>query len=252
VWENAIESYSEHLTEEMQKSWDDFCEKLRHENRFFPESSFNFKILAELLKVLSSKTEEQLLFRARFSTEKMPSSEMGKPKPIDATIGRMNPRGISYLYLSEDPNTALAEIRAIAHDSVSLGKFRIQESKKILDLTKQSIGSPFEYGSRFRRIMEYSGFLFWFATELSKPVNYSKADLDYIPIQYICEFIKKQGFHGIRFKSSVTDGINLTLFDNTGCECIDVEYIQVHKVYPVKLEWSNIKSDSNETKWNEL
>lgn len=39
------------------------------------------------------------------------------------------------------------------------------------------------------------------------------AAIDYIPSQYICEFIKKSGFDGVIYRSSVSDGMNLALFD---------------------------------------
>lgn len=39
------------------------------------------------------------------------------------------------------------------------------------------------------------------------------AALDYIPSQYLCEFIKHSGFDGVVYRSSVSDGINLALFD---------------------------------------
>jgi hypothetical protein len=41
----------------------------------------------------------------------------------------------------------------------------------------------------------------------------SGAAIDYIPSQYLCEFIKTRGFDGVVYRSSVSDGINLALFD---------------------------------------
>jgi hypothetical protein len=41
----------------------------------------------------------------------------------------------------------------------------------------------------------------------------SGAAIDYIPSQYLCEFIKNSGFDGVVYRSSVSDGINLALFD---------------------------------------
>ncbi|HEX7853660.1 MAG TPA: RES family NAD+ phosphorylase [Sphingobium sp.] len=41
----------------------------------------------------------------------------------------------------------------------------------------------------------------------------SGAAIDYIPSQYLCEFIKKRGFDGVVYRSSVSEGINLALFD---------------------------------------
>ncbi|UCZ57986.1 RES family NAD+ phosphorylase [Desulfurispirillum indicum] len=37
--------------------------------------------------------------------------------------------------------------------------------------------------------------------------------MDYIPSQYLCEFIKKHEYHGVMYRSSVGDGVNLALFN---------------------------------------
>jgi hypothetical protein len=49
--------------------------------------------------------------------------------------------------------------------------------------------------------------------ELTRPVLQSGAAIDYIPTQYLCEFIKKCGFDGVVYRSSVSEGINLALFN---------------------------------------
>jgi hypothetical protein len=49
--------------------------------------------------------------------------------------------------------------------------------------------------------------------ELTRPVVPQSAAIDYIPSQYLCEFIKKCGYDGVIYRSSVSDGINLALFD---------------------------------------
>src|SRR5690606_32148152 len=49
--------------------------------------------------------------------------------------------------------------------------------------------------------------------ELTRPVQPAGAAIDYIPSQYLCAFIKKSGFDGVVYRSSVSDGINLALFD---------------------------------------
>ena len=36
--------------------------------------------------------------------------------------------------------------------------------------------------------------------------------IDYVPSQYLCEFIKKCGWEGVIYWSSVSDGMNLALF----------------------------------------
>jgi hypothetical protein len=49
--------------------------------------------------------------------------------------------------------------------------------------------------------------------ELTRPVIPQSAAIDYTPSQYLCEFIKKCGYQGVIYRSSVSNGINLALFD---------------------------------------
>jgi hypothetical protein len=49
--------------------------------------------------------------------------------------------------------------------------------------------------------------------ELTRPVLPRGAAIDYVPSQYLCEFIKKSGYDGVVYRSSVSAGINLALFD---------------------------------------
>ena len=51
--------------------------------------------------------------------------------------------------------------------------------------------------------------------ELTRPVQPAGAAIDFIPSQYLCEFIKKSGFDGVVYRSSVSDGVNLALFNPT-------------------------------------
>lgn len=56
------------------------------------------------------------------------------------------------------------------------------------------------------------------------------AAIDYIPSQYLCEFIKKSGFDGVVYRSSVSEGINLALFDPAQAVGGEVELYSVTKV----------------------
>lgn len=66
--------------------------------------------------------------------------------------------------------------------------------------------------------------------ELTRPVLPSGAAIDYIPSQYLCEFIKISGFDGVVYRSSVSDGINLALFDPGKAVGVSVVLYSVSKV----------------------
>jgi len=46
-----------------------------------------------------------------------------------------------------------------------------------------------------------------------RPVLPQAAAIDYTPSQYLCEFIKKRKYDGVLYRSSVSTGINLALFE---------------------------------------
>jgi hypothetical protein len=61
-------------------------------------------------------------------------------------------------------------------------------------------------------------------------------EIDYIPTQFICEFIRiYKGASGIRFSSSLyTEGKNIVMFDQNLMEC--------NKVYMRKINSMNLKA----------
>jgi hypothetical protein len=81
--------------------------------------------------------------------------------------------------------------------------------------------------------LERSGtlpFLERLGDELTRPVIPQSAAIDYTPSQYLCEFIKKCGYQGVIYRSSVGDGINLALFDPARARCGTVTQHNVTRV----------------------
>ncbi|WP_228402509.1 RES domain-containing protein [Chryseobacterium sp. RU33C] len=58
------------------------------------------------------------------------------------------------------------------------------------------------------------------------------SELDYIPTQFICEFIKIfTGVQGIKFRSSVhITGNNLVIFNQELMECISVKKVKINQL----------------------
>ena len=68
--------------------------------------------------------------------------------------------------------------------------------------------------------------------DLSKPMRRYDSELDYIPTQFICEFIKIfTNVQGIKFRSSLHNvGNNLVIFNQDIMNCTSVKKVQVSKV----------------------
>jgi hypothetical protein len=201
--------------------WGKLKDELMHRNRFFPQTNINEdERLESLLDHLLLDPEEisDKWYRARIqdSKEPYPIEEMCAPPKRLASQGRANPAGIPYLYLASTPDTAVSEIRPHTGELVSVADFCLSKELKIIDLRnpKHTV-SPFLLGDE-NEIALLRGdieFLVYLGNELTRPVLPHAAAIDYIPSQYICEFIKKCGHQGVMYESAVGPGINIAIFD---------------------------------------
>jgi len=175
--------------------------------------------------------------------------------------GRANPQGIRYLYTSEDINTAISETQSTIGQIISVAKIQTKVDMKIFDFDfyntfsnseimqiglnelEEIIGITLTQLQIFFRIVEQ---------QFTKP---SLSDIEYYhATQYLTEIIKKLGFEGIRFKSSLnTGGNNIVIFDTSkdelGVYPKNYEFLgtSLHKIKDVKVTSSAIlpKNESN-------
>ena len=83
--------------------------------------------------------------------------------------------------------------------------------------------------------------LFYALSQLySKPVTEDDDTLDYIPTQYIAEFVKRIGYDGIVFKSSLyndENSVNVVIFNFDKCEAVgSVVYDVTRNDYTCEME----------------
>jgi hypothetical protein len=221
--------------------WLGLREELKHRNRFFPNTLIDLGRLEQLVGYLyiDSASIPNLLYRARIREGLQPHTPaaMGKPPRELSTHGRANPAGIPYLYLASDADTAISEIRPHTGEAVCVAEFHVHGDPRIVDLCnpKRTI-SPFSIGdeSQISMLRRDIGFLCELGKELSRPVLPKSAHLEYLPSQYLCEFIKGRGFNGVKYGSSVGDGFNIALFDDT---FVNVGVISEYCVSRVNVEY---------------
>lgn len=159
--------------------------------------------------------------------------EMFCPPAAYSTAGRANPSGIPYLYLSDNADTVLYEVRAAYLDEISIGIFEVKPTVTspvvISDFTESlTIFHPSRIGDKIKATLLKQKI----SADLSKPIRRYDSELDYIPTQFICEFIKiYTGVHGIKFRSSLhAAGNNFVIFDQDLMNCIHINRVQVHSV----------------------
>jgi hypothetical protein len=200
--------------------WEKFREELMYHNRFFPEANIDLKRLEYLLSPLTVDAAEvpSIWYRARIQAgdAPFPIAEMGAPPNRMASHGRANPAGIPYLYLASAHTTAISEIRPQTGEMVCVADFKTRDNLKLVDLRNpRNMVSPFLLADAedIERMRSDLPFLERLGDELTRPVLLQVAAIDYTPSQYLCEFIKKCGYEGVIYRSSVGDGMNLALFD---------------------------------------
>lgn len=197
--------------------WDQLRDELMYANRWFFDVAIDLDRLCQLLDMLMPRELTQQWFRARISTEDeiFPIEQMGAPPKRRSSHGRVNPAGIPCLYLGSLPDTAVAEIRPHAGEVACVADFTVPEIKVVDLRDPRKLVSPFFLtdADEIGQLRADLPFLERLGEDLTRPVHPAGAAIDYIPSQYLCEFIKKRGFDGVVYRSSVSDGINLALFD---------------------------------------
>lgn len=212
--------------------WQQFKQEIIATNRFIVATVLDLNVLAEILKLFEKVYRRgKRFYRARVSNiEGIDKMEMGKPPAYLATPGRANPKGISYLYLSNDIKTTIFEVRASLYDYITIAEFKLNEDVRLASLRNTSDISPF-FLDNISIYLLYKRLIFSLEADLRKPLRKGDSDLDYIPTQYLCEFIKSLGYDGIEYSSSLnSEGFNIALFDDKKVICEGTKVYDVNKI----------------------
>jgi hypothetical protein len=227
---------SERFKSDRLERWEKLTTELRTRNRYFPEVEIDLSRLRELLTFLRAQNVGREWFRARINPDNamFTLEKMGAPPRGVASHGRANPPGIPYLYVGSTPVTAISEIRPHTGETTTVAKFTIDTDKlSIVDLrSPKELISPFSLGDedKIGALRSDIDFLERLGTELTRAVRPQSAPVEYVPSQYLCEFIKRSGWDGVLYSSSVSDGINLALFEPDKAVPVNVELWHVKTV----------------------
>lgn len=237
LFKNKVSSYDKNFSNrlsDIHSTWDSFKEEIKFKNRFHVSNSIDLTKLKDIFEneAFYKSIKERNFHRCRISDKRgFSKEEMGNP-PKERTIdGRVNPKGISYLYLASDEKTALCETRANLLDYVAVGKFQLKQDIKVLDLRNPNYDIiPWSERDMLERFLTYGLFIKDLQREVSLPIRKQDKQFDYIPTQYISEYIKSLGFDGIEYRSSLNkDGYNLVIFNPNDevIECIDIKVVEI-------------------------
>ncbi|WP_340082252.1 RES family NAD+ phosphorylase [Terribacillus sp. FSL K6-0262] len=234
--------------------WKNFKDAVKYSNRF------GFGIserLSEALRyiLIENKytlTKNEHYFRARLGYDKIkveqrhgyPGEQVVTIKDMEVAFsgdkimappshlvneGRLNPRGISYLYVAENDITAIAEVRPHKHKKVSVANVKTNDTLEVSCFDNRTF---FEKPTLSEQLDFYllTNFL---NSEFSKPIDEDTRYLDYLPTQYVSELAKNLKIEGIRYSSSLEDGFNICIFNTEKVEFVESD---IAKISSVKLE----------------
>lgn len=212
--------------------WNQFKEDLKHKSRFaltFPSE------LREMLMEIMSINEitidrDSLFYRCRIGTATNRSAYrngaiMCPPKELVGN-GRINAKGIPYLYTADNKSTAIAEVRPSTAVPVSVAKVKTSKPCKFLSF------NTFKFDDNMAIEDQYQLYALthWINTDLSKPVDSSSSYFDYLPTQFIAELASSKDFEGLAFNSSLADGVNYVFFIQESVEFVDSEIYLVKAI----------------------
>lgn len=223
--------------------WLDFAEEIKFNNRFLPQNNKILQVIDEIFdKRIEILEKGSKFFRARITElsnmEVQDKILMGFPEEGSmapdakiATAQRASPEKISYLYVAQDEYTALSEIRPGLLSFISLAELESVDELRILDLWVD-INSDISLG--FEEL----------ATSFSAVIAEKEKGIDYLPMQFVAEYIKNKGADGIRYASFQSQGgKNVVIFSKE-----KISFIQSKVMYNQNIAYSFLDLTNPERK----
>ena len=152
---------------------------------------------------------------------------------------RANYRYIPYLYCSDKEYGAVCEVRPRLGAMVSVAEIIVNDEIKIFDLT---------YDSKPKGMNRTKDNLCRDLSELfAKPITNEDDVFDYIPTQYIAEFIKNLGYDAMAYKCALSDkSRNIVVFSYKKCKPIS------SSVFSISAQIIEIQSENDRNAVKEI
>ncbi len=162
--------------------------------------------------------------------------ESGMPPYRLAPYGRVGTSGIPVFYSATDRKTSCMELRPSKDEFLSVGEYEVRDDLLLADFSLEQVDA---YDNSF----EGKLFLKEMFTSFSTPVTSEL--IDYLPSEYISEFIRRKHkeLDGIRYSSLHNiGGYNIALFNQSQCK-----YMKSHVVGCQSVDC--VFADLNDQQW---
>lgn len=239
ILEKDDESYLQQYSIVGSSAWDDFVDAIKFKNRFF-SYGINTSVMQPFLELVKRNYKKGSIFywaRIAPSDKGFPLDMMGAPPREKATSGRANSEGISCLYLSDSEETTLHEARVGEYDYVSIAQFEAIVDVEVVNIALLSEICPFLGSDITQLAVNLSNFK-RLSDEVAKPMRRHDGSLDYLPTQYLCDYIKSLGYAGFEYRSAMKeDGSNVAIFYPAKFRCI---FVSVYDIQSLEYTYGKI------------
>lgn len=250
------------------KSWNsygDFAREVTHSNRYIQSDDVK-DFLSNVLATSRSRGKTvklgSLFWRAQLGSKSRPLCYVGekvvhrpepfppermKPVPFEAQEGRVNSKGMPYLYLATTKETAMSEVRPWLNSRISVWQFKTVKDLKLIDCSVHPSDDAIVYIEEPDDQTKEEVVWGDIDRAFSKPITLSDMVSDYVPTQILAELFKLNGFDGVLYRSALSDGLNLALFDIAAAtmikgllyrtEKIQLSFIESRKDHSSLLEY---------------
>lgn len=218
--------------------WQQFLTGLRYKNRFSLQENSEKFVVQLLAYAKKHKTKRFIkgrkFYRARINelhhSGAIAINKMGAPPKEVAGHGRLNPKGIPYLYLSSNQLTAISEVRPWVGGHVTVAEFELIDNVKLINFSSKFFQNKTKSKENEGSEFTWRELITWMFSAPFDP----RDDTAYVPTQYLSERIKGNGYDGIIYDSSLNpNGYNVTLFDISSAEPLSR---QLAKIQSIKLK----------------
>ena len=158
--------------------------------------------------------------------------ERMKPRENKAEEGRANPKGFSYLYVTDSKQTAVTEVRPWAGSWVTVAVLRTTKDLCVVYCSTENSREDYNTVYLEEPPLEERDDLVWRDIDraFSRPVTRSDDTATYAPTQIIAERFKQEGYDGIVYRSSLAGGHNVVLFDPKAAEVQQRQVVEVNSI----------------------
>lgn len=192
-----------------QSSFPDFFAEYVRKN---PEESLENKLLTLVLSMQHNHSSTQ--HEAGFNGYNSKDSFVN-PNPKTISEGRCNHNHEQCLYLAEDIDTAISELKPLIREKISVARIESIEELRLVDLGFSTANDPYQ---------KLIAFLF-----VTSPTQ-DEYDI-YTFTQVISSLIKQKGYDGIRYSSCQNlSKLNYAIFNYNKCKPVSSDVFEVESI----------------------